>query len=529
MLRTLLGTLRTWPRGLALLVGGLPALTFPEPSLWWLAYVALVPLILVIRAAPTAREAAIRGWFGGAGFIIAVHHWLLPNVHVFLAVVAVAVGALWAPWGWLTWRVLHEPLSARRLVAALVLVPCGWVVIELIRSIEYLGGPWGLMGASQWQVRPALVLAGLGGVWLVSLVVVALNVAIAAAVAIPTARTAAAVSATVLVVGVLAWWVVAPGPAQIGTVRIAVVQAGALDDPGTRFDRGETLTQGLVGEQLDLVVWGESSVGFDLTSRPDLRDRLAADAGELGAPILVNVDARRRDRPGISKSSVLVTADGSADQRYDKTRLVPFGEYIPLRWALGWVSGVTEAARVDRIRGDGLVLLDLDGLQLGTLVCFESAFPDMSRHLAQRGADLLVFQSSTATFQQSWAPEQHASIAAIRAAETWRPVVHATLTGVSALYDGRGRLLGSIGPSERSAQVFEIPLTSGRSPYTRFGDWVLVLAVSTLVAAAISRAHIRVDHGRFLDQQGFDHENAHDQRGGWRGVGRSLRNRDPRD
>ncbi len=90
-----------------------------------------------------------------------------------------------------------------------------------------------------------------------------------------------------------------------------MVQPGVFDGPDgaeRRFARGEELTRALAGRDVDLVVWGESSVGADLAARPDLSDRLAALSRELGAEILVNVDARRSDLPGIYKSSVLVDA-----------------------------------------------------------------------------------------------------------------------------------------------------------------------------------------------------------------------------
>jgi apolipoprotein N-acyltransferase len=472
----------TWPRLAALAAGGLPALTFPEPSLWWLAYVCLVPLLLVIRSAPHRREAILRGWWGGAGFILAVHHWLAPNLHVFLIVVAVAIGALWAPWGWLVWRLLGP---GRHLGAALALLPASWLAIELVRSVQYFGGPWGLLGASQWQVRPALALASLGGVWLVSVVVVAINVAIAAAIVAPSARQPALASVVGLVALALGWWALAPSPTSSGEIaRIAVVQPGVVHNPSARFAYGERLTRSLLGKDLDLVVWGESSVGFDLTARPDLRGRLEVLVAEIGAPLLVNVDARRAGGGGIFKSSVLIDPGTPDLARYDKMRLVPFGEYVPFRFLLGWLLGSTEAAHEDRRRGAALALLNARGLRVGPLICFESAFPDMSRRLAARGADILVVQSSTSTFQQSWAPAQHASLAALRAAETGRPVVHATLSGVSAIYDATGRRLGSLSTTERSTLVADVPLVTGHSLYTRLGDWVPALAVALLAGAA---------------------------------------------
>lgn len=484
---------------LALVLGALPALAFPAPSLWWLAYVALVPWMLLIRTAPSARRAGLDGWSGGVGFMLAVHHWLLPSLHVFLLVLAVLMGLLWLPWGRLVRAMLGGPPSPARAAAALLVVPSGWLMVELVRSWQGLGGPWGLLGASQWQVPPALRLASVGGVWLVSLLVVAVNTAVALlfATTAPVRRTGiAGLTGGALVLG-LVWWSV-PAPRLTGTVRIAVVQPGVYDPAGAgvaglRFARGEALTRALAGQRLDLVVWGESSVGADLRTRPELSARLTALARRVGAPILVNVDARRSDRPGIYKSAILVGPDGPTDERYDKMRLVPFGEYIPMRPMLGWATSVGKAAAEDRRRGSAPVVMTLPGgtapgLRIGPLICFETAFPDMSRRLADNGAAVLVAQSSTSTFQDSWAPAQHASLGALRAAETGRPMVHATLTGVSAAYGPDGRRTGPVlGTRASASAVYELSLSDTRTPYDRLGPWPLYAAVLVLLATAAAR------------------------------------------
>ncbi|MER6090932.1 apolipoprotein N-acyltransferase [Streptomyces bluensis] len=478
-----------WRRGLlAVLSGALPMLAFPAPSLWWFAYVALVPWMLLARSAPTGRRAAYDGWLGGVGFLVAVHHWLLPSLHVFIFVIAALVGVLWAPWGWLVRRFLAGTPSAGRLAAALVVLPSGWLMVELVRSWQGLGGPWGLLGSSQWQVEPALRLASVGGVWLLSFLVVAVNVAVTVLAAVRRPRVLAVAGLVATVAVTSAAWVWSPRPDVVGRARIAVVQPGVIAGSGSpekRFAREEALTRGLAGRDLDLIVWGESSVGYDLTHRPDLADRVAALSRETGADILVNVDARRAGHPGIYKSSVLVGPQGLTGERYDKMRLVPFGEYIPFRPLLGWATSVGKAAGEDRMRGTKQVVMDVGhgGLKVGPMVCFESAFPDMSRNLARDGADLLVAQSSTSTFQHSWAPEQHASLAALRAAETGRPMVHATLTGVSAVYGPSGERIGPwLGTSASTAAVYEVPLADGVTPYARFGAWPVHVSVLVLIA-----------------------------------------------
>ncbi|MER6223514.1 apolipoprotein N-acyltransferase [Streptomyces sp900105755] len=481
-----------WRRSCAgALAGALPVLAFPAPSLWWFAYVALVPWLLLARSAPTGRRAAYDGWCGGFGFMVAVHHWLLPSLHVFIFLIAGLLSVFWAPWGWVTHRLLGGVPSPGRAAAAVLVLPSGWLMVELVRSWQGLGGPWGMLGATQWQVTPALRLASVGGVWLLSFLVVAVNVAVTVLVSVREARVSAVASLVATAAATSAAWVWSPRPDVDGHVRIAVVQPGIVDgtDSGERrFDREEQLTRQLAGQHPDLIVWGESSVGYDLGDRPGLARRIAALSRETGADILVNVDARRSDRPGIYKSSLLVGADGPAGDRYDKMRLVPFGEYIPARSLLGWATSVGKAAGEDRRRGTEQVVMDVGhGLRIGPMICFETAFPDMSRHLAQDGAQVLVGQSSTSSFQDSWAPEQHASLAALRAAETGRTMVHATLTGVSAVYGPGGERIGPwLGTDASTARVYEVPIARGVTPFVRFGDWPVDGALLVLAAYCLA-------------------------------------------
>jgi apolipoprotein N-acyltransferase len=459
----------------ALAAGALPVLAFPRSGLDWLAWVALVPGLLVVRAAATGREAAVRGWWFGAGFLTAALYWLIPNIGPALVLVAAGAGVLWAGWGFAAWALLRPG----RLLTALITLPSVWVAGEWARSWHALGGPWALYGATQWRHPAVLSLASLGGVWLVTFALVAVNTAV---VIVLVARSVPA--------AILAALIVLSGPALYTSssaaagrpMRIALVQPGVVDGPDRRFADGERITGAL--PPVDLVVWGESSVGFDLDRRPDLVSRLTVLARAHG-PLLVNEDAR--DASGrIAKSAVFIGPDG-VQGRYVKNLLVPFGEYIPLRRELGWVARISEAAKEDRVPGTGLVLMRAgggpDAVTFGPLVCFESAFPDQSREVVRRGARLIVYESATSTFQDSWAPAQHASLGAVRAAETGRPVVQAALTGVSAAYDAKGRRLAWFDTSRRGSVVAEIAPAGGRTPYDRFGDYVPWLAVGVVLVS----------------------------------------------
>lgn len=479
-------------RLVALGAGAVPVLAFPAPSWWWLAWVCLVPMLFVLRAAPTAQEAALRGWWAGAGFIGTAAYWLAPVTGPALALVAFGVGALWLPWGWAAWHLLRERPSPARAVAAALVLPAGWVAIEAVRSWQSLGGPWALLGGTQWNQPLMLASAALGGVWLTGFLIVAVNVAVVATLVTGGLRgpiLSAVVAVLALAVGP-AWAAAQPEPRLDDTLRVGVVQPGHLGGPDARLERQIRLTEALTGQEPDLVVWGESSVGHDLERSPRLVDELTGLTRRTGADLLVNVDARTPD-DRILKTSVLLTPDG-LDGSYTKTRLVPFGEYIPLRPFLGWLTRISEAAELDRGRGDGATVLRSGAVTFGPLICFESTFPDMARRQVGMGADLIVYQTASTTFQGTWAQPQHASVAAVRAVETGRPVVHVALTGTTAAYEPSGRRLLWIDPGEQTAAVVGLGLTSGQTPYAVAGDWMLIVA-ALVIGAALTTASLRRD------------------------------------
>jgi len=486
----------------ALVAGALPVLAFPAPNLEFLAWFALVPGLLLMRASPSAREAGVRGWWFGAGFIFAAHYWLLPNIGPALLLVAIVMGALWIPVAASTWILLRTPVTAARGLAALVVVPSYWLVIEWIRSWQGFGGPWALLGASQWQHPAVLALAAVGGVWLVSFAIVTANVGIVillTAGRVPVRAVGAAAAAVVIVAGPVAF-ALTPAPQPARFVTVTLVQPGIQHNPQIRVNASERISGGLGRLHPDLIVWGESSVADDLRTAPRLLARLEALSSAAGAQILVNQDSQTP--AGKTKVAVLVGPHGIV-ATYTKTRLVPFGEYIPFRQQLGWLTKISKAAPSNMIPGTGAKVLQMtarDGrrVPIGVLICFESAFPDMSRADALRGAQLIVYQTSDSTFQGSWAPAQHASLGALRAAETGRPVVQAALTGVSAAYDAQGRLLASMGTAHRGLLTVRLGLTPAPvlTPFDRAGDVVPWIAIGIALLAALIQFRAWRQHRR---------------------------------
>jgi apolipoprotein N-acyltransferase len=492
-------------RYLTLLAGALPALAFPDANLEILAWFGLVPGLLLMRAAPSAREAAVRGWWFGAGFLMANLYWLAPELGPGLLLIAIVAGVLWTGVAVAAWALLRRPVSVLRALAALVVLPSYWLVIEWIRSWQALGGPWAVLGASQWQHPAVLALAAVGGVWLVSFAIVAVNTGIVILVVSGSAalRILGAVAIAIVAAAGPVAFALTPAAPVTRQVTIALVQPGLQQDPAFRANASQRLTAAASrsgsprGVRPGLIVWGESSVAHNLHYDPALLHQIQALAAASHADILVNQDSIHADQK--SKAAVLVSRDGIAGE-YAKTRLVPFGEYIPFRQQLSWLTKISKAAPVNMVPGNGahnLVARLPDGspLTIGVLICFESAFPDMARVDTDHGAQVIIYQTSDSTFQDTWALAQHASLGALRAAETGRPVVQAALTGDSAAFDGRGRLLSWYGPGREGIDVVRLalPPAAARTPYDRLGDYVPWTAVGIALVAAVI-ALIRSDH-----------------------------------
>jgi apolipoprotein N-acyltransferase len=534
-------------RRLMLLAGALLVLTFPDANLEFLAWFGLVPGLVLIVRSPSAREGGVRAWWLGAGYLIAALYWLAPEIGPAVLLAAAVAGVLWVPFGVAAWKLLRPPVTWPRALAALVVVPSCWLLSEWLRSWQALGGPWAVFGASQWQHPAVLALAAVGGVWLISTALVMANVAIVLVIgslprlgavlrsgpataaettaATETTGTARAPGPATLRPGLALLGVVAavasvgagplafaltPASPAVRQVTIAMVQPGIIDNAVQRVDASERLTAELSRSGLlrrvkpDLIVWGESSTAVDLTLAKNRAQLLAMQAlsKQDGADLLVNQDTTVPGK-GQEKVGVLISPAGIQGQ-YIKTRLVPFGEYIPFRQQLGWLTKISKAAAANMIPGTGAHVLyatDRAGqpLPIGVLICFESAFPDMSRVDADNGAQLIVYQSETSTFQGTWGPDQHAALGAVRAAETGRPVVQAALTGDTVAYDARGRLLAWMGQSAHGVVTVRLglPAASARTIYDRLGDYVPWSAVgATLLAALVMFANSRGFPGR---------------------------------
>ena len=360
----------------------------------------------------------------------------------------------------------------------MVVLPSAWVAAEVVRSWPSLGGSWASLGASQSNQPVTLASASLGGVWLTSFLLVAANTALVGVivhrdVSGPTRR-AGLRWRRVRRLGP-AWYLLGPAPAGGPTVRVALVQPGDIADSDARQAASEALTATLAGQRPDLVVWGESSVGQDLSGHPEVLDRLAELSRRVGADLLVNVDAPAPGG-GIYKSAVLIGEHGSLGT-YQKTRLVPFGEYVPLRPLFGWITRHSKAAAEDRQRGTGRW-------------CCARARSRSDRWSATRPSSPTLPVVRRSLVPSCWCirvPPRHSK--GVGRSLSWPPSPRCAPSRRAArrcMSDCpatarpsicAGRRLAWCPSDFRGVVVVDVPLASNATLYQRLGDWVPVTGV----------------------------------------------------
>ncbi len=470
-----------------MLSGVVLSLAFPEPDLSPLAWVALVPLLLT-TSDTRPRLALGRGLAYGVGFFgtllawISLVGWLAWALLV--ALQACFIGAFAGIWS----------LVARRLgpVERIIAAAALWVSLDALRATVPVGGfTWGELAQSQHDMTWLLRLASLGGGWLVTFVVVVANASLAEMVTALRAPRPGAAAGYLLAAAIV---IIAPAllaaPVADGrALRVAIVQGnvprsftGALFEKELGIVRRHSLlTRRLRDRGIDLVVWPESAVGLDLERVPAAREAVSSAARAVDAPMIVggNLDE------GTSHYLVMafeISAAGNVVDRYQKTHLVPFGEYVPARDLLGWLPPLAQVPR-DALAGSEPVVFSVAGGKVAPVISFEGDFGPLVRRRIDAGGRLLVVATNTSTWSTTWASAQHLAFSQVRAAENGVWVVHAALSGISGFVRPDGHVTTQTPLWRATTAVRDVRFASGTTLYTRAGEWLPVLCVALSLLA----------------------------------------------
>ena len=474
---------------LALILGASVTLGFAPYDLWPVPMVAIAAVFLLSRTLGI-RQAAQTGFLFGAGMFGSGISWIYVSIHEFgaaspvlagfltllfiLAISALMIMPLFLLYGWLNQR--REKWAAWQ--QALIFAGL-WVIFEWVRSWLLTGFPWLLTGYTLLDT-PFAGIAPITGVYGLSLLMVVTG-CLLASVLIPKNR----IPAGILSLLALSAWGLAfllhnqQWTSDTGKLQFSAIQGNIPQELkwNPEFIQNTiNIYTGLSVDQWqnDLVIWPENAIPVFYNRARGLIQQLDNLGKKEAATLITGVpmDDNSGEQTRYYNS---IVALGQGEGRYDKQKLVPFGEYVPLQDVLRDLIEFFNLPMSDFSRGQSNQnLLTAADTIIAPYICYEVVYPDFAARLAQ-GSGLLITISNDTWFGNSIGPVQHFQMARMRALETGRYLIRATNDGISALIDDRGQVLKTIPRFKKGVLTGTARVMSGSTPFMQFGSWPVLL------------------------------------------------------
>lgn len=500
--------LRGWRRFcLAFVAGAVMALGLPPLDLWPLAFVA-VPVFLLLLDTETGHRAFWLGWVFGFGYFIVALHWIgfafFVDAATYLWMMPFAVGGLAAfmavYWGLAAFAARLFRLQGFSLVTGFAALLS---VAEWLRGHLFTGFPWaapGLMADGMGGVAQSASVIGMTGLSLLIVLWAGLPL-------MPGKRRAWVLLALLPVLwGLGAWRLSASPPTDVPGIALRLVQPDIAQNEKWREDNARHIFDTLLAlsaaptpahpdglASVTHVIWPESAVPFFIDESPVAKQELARLLN--GHTVLITGSLRRdQSRKGPDGDEAvfnsIITFDGKGEvaARYDKWRLVPGGEFLPLQWLLeplGFKKVVTLPGSF--VPGPGPVTIAVPSAPAAAmLVCYEAIFPQGLIDALHRPS-WIVNVTNDGWFGNSTGPWQHLAQARLRAIEQGLPVVRDANTGISAVIDAKGRIRKFLGLGQQGVIDAALPAADPATLYSRFGDFAFALMALLAFALSLSK------------------------------------------
>jgi apolipoprotein N-acyltransferase len=476
--------------------------SFPNFELWYLAWVGLVPLLVMVAHRPSPLRALVLGSAAGTVFFYATCYWLtysminyggVPSAVAYLLLFPAAIVVGIFP----GLAIMLVALAIKRFgLGALLIAPVFWTAFEWVR-LGVTGQLWNALGYSQ-AFHPALVQpANWGGVYAVSFLIVAINSVVALTIVKRTGWTLGATFSVVMAVFfVIVLSKFLPDDryvsSDVPTVCVVAIQpnvpmtliksAGEMNELWERHLslslRG--LNQCSERHTSRLVIWPESPMNFTYATNKTFQQLVTRFSIENNTALLFN-SLEPAPGGGAYNSALLINGDGPITQ-YDKIRLMPFGEYVPLPQWLPGASLITGLVG-DFTPGNNYTLMSVGNYRLGVFICIESAYPWIARQMTANTADLLINISNDGYLGPTAVMRQHLANTIFRAVENGLPLMRVTNTGLSANIDYTGEIEDLTGAFQTDVRVWTYYPAEADTIYTEYGDWFVYIcsAITVLV------------------------------------------------
>lgn len=483
------------PALMAFIAGSVTVVGFAPFSMFPVAIFALA-LLNESLSAGTAGAGFRRGWLFGLGLLGFGITWVRISLNEFgnmdawaadllMALLVVAMAMYYGLAGWLARRL--QPVWSWS--GPVLLLPGLFVLFEWLRGWLFTGFPWLLLGYTQID-GPLAGFAPIVGVYGLSLLTAISGGLLWGLIRWSgRGRLSAGTALASLWLGGLVLqsvpWTQPVGEPFKATVLQANIPQQLKWAPEARLDIIEAYVD-LTLEHLDadLILWPETAVpDFLHEVRQPLLEPLAQRAREEGLEIVLGIPVLDLEQRRYYNGLLSI---GSQEDLYAKRHLVPFGEFLPFKAWLGPLVDMFAIPMSDFSSGTApRPLLTVGTRPVGASICYEDIFPDeVAQALPE--AQYLISVSNDAWFGDSLAPHQHLEMARMRALETGRDLVRATNTGISAIVDWRGRIIGEVPAFVRGAFSAPVQPRGGATPFVQGGNWLSIgLALGMVIAALL--------------------------------------------
>ncbi len=498
--RPLLGVVRYL---LSLAAGALVPLGFSPFDIWPVPMLAIGIIFLLTRTLPV-RLATRCGLLFGTGMFGAGTSWIYVSINEFgaaapllaalltglfvLFIAALMIMPVFLLFSWLNQRYAERkwlPWQQALLFSGL------WVLFEWVRSWLLTGFPWLLFGYALLDT-PFAALAPVTGVYGLSLLMVTTACLLFALVIPSRKKTTRTGNVIALVVVLVCWGLALPlntleWTRKSGQLSFSAMQGNIPQelkwDPEYFISTVKTyLTLSEGHWQQQLIVWPENAIPLLYTEVPELLAHFKAQVEQHNSTLILGMPVDEHDGGEVLyRNSILALGDGTG--RYDKQKLVPFGEYLPMQWLRGLID-FFDLPMSDFSPGDsGQTLLQAGEVPIAPYICYEVVYPDFAAELA-RESGLLITISNDTWFGQSIGPVQHFQMARMRALETGRQMIRATNDGITALVNQKGEVTATIPRFSRGVLSATAEVRAGLTPFMRFGSWPVIF-LSLLMTLAV--------------------------------------------
>jgi apolipoprotein N-acyltransferase len=470
--------------------GAISVAGFGDWPLFPLPLAALALLFWFWSRSPAARDAAALGFAFGAGFFLTGVSWVYVSLHDFgmmpapLAALATLFFCLYLALFPAAVGYAQARFAVTTRVRLMLLVPALWTLAEWLRGWLLTGFPWLALGYSQVD-GPLAGFAPLAGVFAVTFATAVIAGALASLVAARGRRITLATIVVFIAAGAILrgieWTTPLGEPLPVSLIQGNIPQELKFV-PGRYETTLDTYARLVEKSQGRLIVLPETAIPRFLDEvAPVYLERLEHHARERDGDILFGVPiAESRGR----YYNAVMSRGTSPSQRYAKSHLVPFGEFVPL--GFGWIIAVLHIPLSDFTRGgESQPPLAVAGQRVAVNICYEDLFgEEIIRPLPE--ATLLVNVSNVAWFGDSLAPEQHLRISRMRALETGRTMLRATNTGVTAIVDPRGAVTARLPSFTEGVLEGKVQGRAGATPYILIGNYAVVVGCAVLIGALVA-------------------------------------------